>query len=55
MLSSVSVIGLGKLGALMAACFAARGFTRRFESTEGGRHWPWGAPVVRFHSGRWML
>ena len=27
MLSSVSVIGLGKLGAPMAACFAARGFT----------------------------
>ncbi len=26
MLSSVSVIGLGKLGAPMAACFAARGF-----------------------------
>jgi len=27
MLSSVSIIGLGKLGAPMAACFAARGFT----------------------------
>jgi UDPglucose 6-dehydrogenase len=27
MVSSVSVIGLGKLGAPMAACFAARGFT----------------------------
>ena len=27
MLSSISVIGLGKLGAPMAACFAARGFT----------------------------
>jgi len=27
MLTSVSVIGLGKLGAPMAACFAARGFT----------------------------
>src|SRR5260370_11173119 len=27
MLSSVSVIGLGKLGAPMAGCFAARGFT----------------------------
>src|SRR5712692_418480 len=27
MVSSVSVVGLGKLGAPMAACFAARGFT----------------------------
>jgi len=27
MLSSVAVIGLGKLGAPMAVCFAARGFT----------------------------
>ena len=26
MVSSVSVIGLGKLGAPMAGCFAARGF-----------------------------
>jgi len=27
MLSSLSIIGLGKLGAPMTACFAARGFT----------------------------
>ena len=34
MLSSISVIGLGKLGAPMAACFAARGFRLRVKAVD---------------------
>src|SRR5215470_7477906 len=62
MISSVSVIGLGKLGSPMAACFAARGFrvvaadvdSRKIEAINAGAppvHEPWLAELLRESKG----